>query len=87
MRGVRGKRQCLEEARSADQSSDGPDAYNCELPGNHCSVLNIINKVSAITPKCQPGAWNDLDMLTVGIGGMTDAEYVTEFSLWSAVKR
>jgi alpha-galactosidase len=37
--------------------------------------------------KAQPGAWNDLDILTVGIGGMTDAEYVTEFSIWSAAKR
>ena len=25
--------------------SDGPDAYNCALPGFHCSTLNIINKV------------------------------------------
>jgi len=65
---------------------DGADAWNCGLPGFHCSVTNIMNKASFITSKAQPGAWNDLDMLEVGNGAMTDAEYVAHFSLWSAVK-
>ncbi|KAM0807623.1 putative Glycoside hydrolase family 27 protein [Seiridium cardinale] len=65
---------------------DGPDAWNCGLPGFHCSLLNIINKASFITSKAIPGAWNDLDMLEVGNGGMTDPEYLTQFSLWAAVK-
>ena len=30
-----------------------------------------------------PGHWNDPDMLEVGNGGMTDAEYRTHFSLWA----
>ena len=30
-----------------------------------------------------PGAWNDPDMLEVGNGGMTDAEYRAHFSLWA----
>jgi alpha-galactosidase len=30
-----------------------------------------------------PGHWNDPDMLEIGNGGMTDAEYRTHFSLWS----
>ena len=30
-----------------------------------------------------PGAWNDPDMLEVGNGGMTTAEYQSEFSLWA----
>jgi alpha-galactosidase len=30
-----------------------------------------------------PGAWNDPDMLEVGNGGQNDAEYRSEFSLWS----
>lgn len=29
-----------------------------------------------------PGAWNDPDMLQVGNGGMTDAEYQTQMTLW-----
>jgi hypothetical protein len=63
------------------KSSDGADAFNCALPGFHCSVTNIANKASFIVSKAQPGAWNDMDMLEVGNGAMTDAEYVTHFSL------
>jgi alpha-galactosidase len=33
-----------------------------------------------------PHAWNDLDMLEVCNGGMTDEEYKTHFSMWAAVK-
>ena len=61
--------------------SEGPDAWDCRLPGFHCSVTNIMNKASFITSKAQPGGWNDLDMLEVGNGAMTDAEYVAHFSL------
>lgn len=44
-------------------------------------------QASFINSKAEPGGWMDLDMLEVGNGGMTDAEYVTQFSMWSAVKR
>ena len=69
-------------------SFDRPDdrcpctMYDCELPGFHCSVMNIIGKVAPIVDKGQPGAWNDLDMLEVGNGGMTDDEYKVHFSMW-----
>ncbi|CAF3158558.1 unnamed protein product [Rotaria sp. Silwood2] len=36
--------------------------------------------------KAGPGGWNDPDMLEIGNGGMTDAEYVTHFSLWAISK-
>jgi len=62
-------------------TSEGPDAWDCRLPGFHCSVTNIMNKASFITSKSIPGAWNDLDMLEVGNGAMTDDEYVAHFSL------
>jgi len=61
--------------------SEGSDAWNCGLPGFHCSIQNIMNKASFVVSKAQPGGWNDLDMLEVGNGGMTDAEYVAHFSL------
>lgn len=48
---------------------------------------DAVPQASFVVSKAQPGAWNDLDMLTVGLGGQTDAEYVSQFSLWSAVKR
>ena len=33
-----------------------------------------------------PGHWNDPDMLEVGNGGMTDAEYQSHFALWALIK-
>jgi alpha-galactosidase len=37
--------------------------------------MNIINRVSAYVDRGAYGGWNDLDMLEVGLGGMTDEEY------------
>ena len=64
------------------------DAANphCVAPGSHCSVPNIINKVAPYVDRGQYGGWNDLDMLEVGIGGMTDEEYKAHFSMWAALK-
>lgn len=59
---------------------------HCVAPGSHCSVMNIINKVAPYVDRGQPGGWNDLDALEVGVGGMNDAEYVAHFSMWSAIK-
>ena len=64
----------------------GDQGYDCALPGFHCSAMNVLNKVTSFVDKGIPGAWNDLDALEVGNGGMTDAEYVTHFSMWAAVK-
>ncbi|KAL9611859.1 MAG: hypothetical protein Q9167_003513 [Letrouitia subvulpina] len=50
--------------------------YDCSLPGYHCSVMNIINKMPPIANKGQPGAWNDMDSLEVGNGGMSDDEAI-----------
>lgn len=47
---------------------------HCVAPGTHCSVLAILNKVAPYIDRGMPGAWNDLDMLEVGLGGMTDEE-------------
>lgn len=47
---------------------------HCIAPGTHCSVLAILNKVAPYIDRGMPGAWNDLDMLEVGFGGMTDEE-------------
>ncbi|KAM0828038.1 hypothetical protein ACQ4PT_067811 [Festuca glaucescens] len=33
-----------------------------------------------------PGGWNDPDMLEVGNGGMTEAEYRSHFSIWALAK-
>ncbi|KAL8708068.1 MAG: hypothetical protein Q9220_007000 [cf. Caloplaca sp. 1 TL-2023] len=73
-------------------SFDRPDdrcpctTYDCKLPGFHCSVMNIINKVAPIVDKGQPGGWNDMDALEVGNGGMSDDEYKVHFSMWAMIK-
>jgi alpha-galactosidase len=47
------------------------------------SMLGIFKKNLTLAPYAKPGAWNDPDMLEVGNGGMTAAEYRSHFSLWS----
>ncbi|KAL2075496.1 hypothetical protein VTL71DRAFT_439 [Oculimacula yallundae] len=58
----------------------------CIAPGTHCSVLFILNKVAPFADRSYPGGWSDLDMLEVGLGGMTDEEYKAHFALWAALK-
>lgn len=57
-------------------SCTDPRNPHCVAPGTHCSVMNIINKVAPYVDRGGPGGWNDMDMLEVGQGGMTDDEYV-----------
>ena len=59
------------------------EGYLCALPGFHCSILNIMNKMAKIVSKTQTGAQNDMDALEVGNGGMTDDEYLTHMSMWT----
>jgi alpha-galactosidase len=47
------------------------------------SMANIGFKQDELSPYARPGHWNDPDMLEIGNGGMTDAEYQTHMSLWS----
>ena len=61
----------------------GDEDYNCPLPGFHCSMMNILNKIASIQSKTQSGAQNDMDILEVGNGGMTDDEYQLHFSMWA----
>ncbi|WP_405010005.1 glycoside hydrolase family 27 protein [Kitasatospora sp. NBC_01539] len=46
-------------------------------------MIDISHKNQSRAQYAKPGAWNDPDMLEVGNGGMTDAEYRTHFSLWA----
>jgi alpha-galactosidase len=46
-------------------------------------VLEIVDSSSAHAEAAGPGHWNDPDMLEVGNGGMTEAEYRAHFSLWA----
>jgi alpha-galactosidase len=46
-------------------------------------VMNILDLQAPLASFAGPGHWNDPDMLEVGNGGMTDAEYRAHFSLWA----
>jgi alpha-galactosidase len=47
------------------------------------SMTNIGFRQNELAPFAKPGHWNDPDMLEIGNGGMTDAEYKTHMSLWA----
>jgi alpha-galactosidase len=46
-------------------------------------MLDILDLQVGLESFAGPGHWNDLDMLEVGNGGMTTAEYRAHFSLWA----
>ncbi|MDH6579247.1 NPCBM/NEW2 domain-containing protein [Kitasatospora sp. MAP5-34] len=54
-----------------------------DISDNWATMIAIAHQNQALAPYARTGAWNDPDMLEVGNGGMTDAEYRTHFSLWS----
>jgi alpha-galactosidase len=47
------------------------------------SVTDIVDLNEPLWPYAGPGHWNDADMLEVGNGGMSPAEYRSHFSLWA----
>ncbi len=46
-------------------------------------MLQLLDLNEPLWPFAGPGHWNDADMLEVGNGGMTPAEYRSHFSLWA----
>jgi alpha-galactosidase len=54
-----------------------------DIRDSYDSMLSIFNQNVWLYPYAGPGGWNDPDMLEVGNGGMTTAEYQTEFSPWA----
>jgi alpha-galactosidase len=58
--------------RTSDDIADAWDVMASNGFQNHGDRRNVA-----------PGAWNDLDMLEVGNGGMSLEEYRTHFTLWS----
>ncbi|RCV14516.1 hypothetical protein SETIT_2G432600v2 [Setaria italica] len=50
------------------------------------SMTDIADKNNKWASYAGPGGWNDPDMLEVGNGGMTFAEYHSHFSIWALMK-
>ena len=53
-----------------------------DIEDNWKSMSKIGFNQGRLAPYAGPGHWNDPDMMEVGNGGMTAAEYRTHFSLW-----
>ena len=51
--------------------------------GYSLGVLDILDQQASLAAYAGPGHWNDPDMLEIGNGGMTDAQYRAQFSLWA----
>ena len=54
-----------------------------DIKDNWPKMVSIFKKNLPLAAHAKPGAWNDPDMLEVGNGGMTPAEYRSHFSLWA----
>jgi alpha-galactosidase len=54
-----------------------------DIADTWASVLSNLDQQVGVERYSGPNAWNDPDMLEVGNGGMTTAEYRAQFSLWA----
>lgn len=54
-----------------------------DISDNWSSMISRVHTNDDLAQYAGPGHWNDPDMLEVGNGGMTAAEYRTHFSLWA----
>ena len=63
-------------------TTDIVDMWEGRRPGNGAGVITIVDMNVDLADYAGPGHWNDPDMLEVGNGGMTTAEYRSHFSLW-----
>ena len=64
-------------------TGDIQDCWNCKKDWGGNGVLQILDLMDPIYSYAGPGHWNDADMLEVGNGGMTTAEYRAHFSMWA----
>jgi alpha-galactosidase len=69
-------------------TGDIKDAWQGKIkwPDGSCcgyGMVDIVDMQAGLESFAGPGHWNDPDMLEVGNGGMTDAEYRAHFSLWA----
>jgi len=63
-------------------TGDIQDCWDCSQPWGGMGLIHILDLQADLYPYAGPGRWNDPDMLEVGNGGMTEAEYRTHFSFW-----
>jgi alpha-galactosidase len=56
-----------------------------DIKDNWESVMKIMDANNAFASFAGPGHWNDPDMLAVGNGGMSEAEYRAHFGMWAVM--
>jgi alpha-galactosidase len=64
-------------------TGDIQDCFDCRRDWGGLGVVHILDLQAGLHGFGGPGGWNDPDMLEVGNGGMTDAEYRAHMSLWA----
>jgi alpha-galactosidase len=64
-------------------TGDIQDCWECKKEWGGLGFVQIVDLMAGLESYAGPGHWNDPDMLEVGNGGMTDAEYRAHFSLWA----
>ena len=50
------------------------------------SILSSFRKNQQHASKAKPGAWNDPDMMEIGVGNLTLEEERSHFSIWAMSK-
>lgn len=57
-----------------------------DIKDNWDSVVRILSDVAAVARYSKPGYFADMDILEIGNGGLTPAEEMTMFTMWTVVK-
>lgn len=63
-------------------TGDIQDCWDCKRAWGGMGLIHILDLQDRLESYAGPGHWNDPDMLEVGNGGMSAAEYRAHFSLW-----
>jgi alpha-galactosidase len=58
------------------------DCFDCSFNWGGVGVLQIMDKAVEIAESAGPGHWNDLEMLEIGNGNQTEAEYYSHMAIW-----
>ncbi len=76
------------QADPATWASDVGNSWRTtgDIQDNWASMVSRADQNNMWAGFARPGGWNDPDMLEVGNGGMSTAEYTSHFSMWALMK-
>ena len=75
---------CSTRNQQCADSSSSPSLAPCAvlLQDSWTSTMEILTAATNVAYASRPGYWNDLDILTVGMGAQSMDEYIAHFQLW-----